>query len=152
MEDSVAIGGYCPAKKNGRALAVPETVRPAVLLKKVIIVGKRKQSGQADNQKALWIIIKNKGFWDAPACMCARIGILGQLSHRLSRPSGSTSRVVSVAWRPICWMHETLQYENYRLIREVPESYNDYYVYGVGMIESEFSEDDNYIDTIKATL
>ena len=69
IADSVAIGGYCPAKKNGRALAVPETVRPAVLLKKVIIVGKRKRSGQADNQKALRIIIKNKGVWDAPACM-----------------------------------------------------------------------------------
>ena len=37
----------------------------------------------------------------------------------------------------IC-MLETLCYENYRYIDEVPEKYNDYYVYGIGMIESEF--------------
>lgn len=37
----------------------------------------------------------------------------------------------------IC-MEETLHYENYRFIRQVPESYNDCLVYGIGMIESEF--------------
>ena len=37
----------------------------------------------------------------------------------------------------IC-MLETLCYENYRYIDKVPEKYNDYYVYGIGMIESEF--------------
>ncbi|MCM1048529.1 MAG: hypothetical protein NC433_08895 [Clostridiales bacterium] len=37
----------------------------------------------------------------------------------------------------IC-MLETLNYENYICIGDVPHTYDDYYVYGVGMIESEF--------------
>lgn len=59
---------------------------------------------------------------------------------------GNLRRYISVIDRISICMHETLQYENYRLIREVPELYDDYYVYGVGMIESEFSENDNYPD------
>ena len=35
-------------------------------------------------------------------------------------------------------MNETLEYKNYRFISEVPESYDDYYVYGIGMRETEF--------------
>ncbi|MCI8997080.1 MAG: hypothetical protein HFI30_15635 [Lachnospiraceae bacterium] len=35
-------------------------------------------------------------------------------------------------------MHETLRYENYRFIGRVPEEYNEYLVFGIGMIESEF--------------
>ncbi|MCM1039438.1 MAG: hypothetical protein NC434_08945 [Ruminococcus sp.] len=37
----------------------------------------------------------------------------------------------------IC-MLETLNYENYMRIEDVPNTYDDYYVYGIGMIESEF--------------
>ena len=37
----------------------------------------------------------------------------------------------------IC-MYETLRYENYRFIRRVPDKYDEYYVYGIGLIESEF--------------
>lgn len=37
----------------------------------------------------------------------------------------------------IC-MIETYAYENYRFMRNVPEKYDDYYVYGIGMLESEF--------------
>ncbi len=37
----------------------------------------------------------------------------------------------------IC-MKETLQYENFILLRDVPESYDRYYVYGIGIIDSEF--------------
>ena len=37
----------------------------------------------------------------------------------------------------IC-MKDTLNYQNYQFINEVPDSYNDYYVYGIGRIQSEF--------------
>ena len=37
----------------------------------------------------------------------------------------------------IC-MLETLSYNNYIWLKDVPYSYDDYYVYGIGMIESEF--------------
>lgn len=37
----------------------------------------------------------------------------------------------------IC-MKETLQYENFMLLQDVPERYDKYYVYGIGMIDSEF--------------
>ena len=33
---------------------------------------------------------------------------------------------------------EDLSYDNYRYIDHVPASYDEYYVYGIGMIESEF--------------
>ena len=33
---------------------------------------------------------------------------------------------------------ETLSYENFQFISEVPESYDDLYLYGIGRIESEF--------------
>ena len=35
-------------------------------------------------------------------------------------------------------MLETLSYNNYIYLKDVPHSYDDYYVYGIGMIESEF--------------
>lgn len=41
----------------------------------------------------------------------------------------------------IC-MHETLQYENYPFIRDVPASYDELYLYGFGIIESEFPDED----------
>lgn len=37
----------------------------------------------------------------------------------------------------IC-IKETMQYENYRYMRMVPDKYDDLYVYGIGMIDSEF--------------
>lgn len=37
----------------------------------------------------------------------------------------------------IC-MQETLEYENFTCLEEVPDTYDKYYVYGVGMIDSEF--------------
>ncbi len=37
----------------------------------------------------------------------------------------------------IC-MKDTLDYENYQFINDVPDSYNDLYVYGIGRIQSEF--------------
>lgn len=33
---------------------------------------------------------------------------------------------------------ETMQYENYRYLRMVPDKYDEFYVYGIGMIDSEF--------------
>jgi hypothetical protein len=53
---------------------------------------------------------------------------------------GKLRRYISKIDRISICMHETLQYENYHLIREVPELYDDYYVYGFGMIESEFDD------------
>lgn len=43
----------------------------------------------------------------------------------------------------IC-MLETLKYNNYIFLRDVPDSYDDYYVYGIGMIDSEFYEIGKY--------
>lgn len=40
----------------------------------------------------------------------------------------------------IC-MQDTLIYNNYRYIREVPHSYDECYLYGIGMIESEFKDE-----------
>lgn len=39
----------------------------------------------------------------------------------------------------IC-MLETSAYENYLLLKDVPDSYDDFFVYGIGMIQSEFYE------------
>lgn len=33
---------------------------------------------------------------------------------------------------------EDLSYDNYRFMKDVPASYDEYYVYGIGMVESEF--------------
>ncbi|MBD5452333.1 MAG: GNAT family N-acetyltransferase [Lachnospiraceae bacterium] len=43
----------------------------------------------------------------------------------------------------IC-MLETLNYNNYICLEDVPDSYDDYYVYGISMIESEFYKIDKY--------
>jgi|LSQX01.2.fsa_nt_gb hypothetical protein len=53
-------------------------------------------------------------------------------------------KYISVIDRISICFRETQQYENYQFIREVPESYNDYYVYGIGMIDSEFPLEDDY--------
>lgn len=39
----------------------------------------------------------------------------------------------------IC-MKETLNYRNYNFMSEVPHDYDDMYVYGFGMIDSEFTD------------
>lgn len=39
----------------------------------------------------------------------------------------------------IC-MLETLEYENFICIGDVPDTYDKYYIYGIGMIQSEFYE------------
>lgn len=43
----------------------------------------------------------------------------------------------------IC-MEETKRYENYRYIRDIPDKYDQLYVYGIGMIESEFEINDPF--------
>ncbi len=40
---------------------------------------------------------------------------------------------------------ETLQYHNYKCMKEVPDMYDELYVYGIGNIESDFIEDGNEI-------
>lgn len=39
-------------------------------------------------------------------------------------------------------MQETGRYDNYRLIAHAPSTYDQYYLYGFGMFESEFVDDD----------
>lgn len=45
----------------------------------------------------------------------------------------------------IC-LKDTLQYENYCCMKDVPDKYDEYYVYGIGMIDSEVIEDDKLVD------
>lgn len=40
----------------------------------------------------------------------------------------------------IC-MKETLTYQNYHFIEDVPHDYDRYYLFGFGMIESEFEDE-----------
>lgn len=48
-------------------------------------------------------------------------------------------KYVSVIDRVSICMQDTLQYDNYRYMADVPNGkYDDYYVYGVGLIQSEF--------------
>ena len=41
----------------------------------------------------------------------------------------------------VCILNESLSYENYRWLRDIPDKYDDMYVVGIGRIESEFEED-----------
>ena len=43
----------------------------------------------------------------------------------------------------IC-LKETMQYENFICLKDVPGSYDEYYVYGIGSIESEFYQISKY--------
>lgn len=43
----------------------------------------------------------------------------------------------------IC-MEETHRYENFIRLRDVPNTYDEYYIYGIGMIESEFYQISKY--------
>lgn len=38
-------------------------------------------------------------------------------------------------------MLKTMTYQNYRFIEKVPHDYDRYYLYGFGMIESEFEDE-----------
>ena len=58
-----------------------------------------------------------------------RVPTLGEMRPFLSR----------VARYSIC-MQETLDYENYRFLTDVPEEYDPLYIYGIGMTETEFYE------------
>lgn len=51
---------------------------------------------------------------------------------------GELRNYLSVLDRLSICMLETSSYNNYMCLKEVPHTYDDYYVYGVGMIESEF--------------
>ncbi len=53
-------------------------------------------------------------------------------------------KYVSVIDRLSICMLETMDYRNYVCLEDVPEEYDDLYVYGIGMIESEFFKDGEY--------
>lgn len=59
---------------------------------------------------------------------------------------GELRTVISRIDRLSICMKETLQYENYENISQVPEKYDDYSVYGIGMICSEFSTPGKRVD------
>lgn len=54
-----------------------------------------------------------------------------------------------IARYSVC-MQETGEYENYRFLSDVPEEYDSLYLYGIGLIETEFYEhgcfDDDPLD------
>lgn len=56
-------------------------------------------------------------------------------------------KYVSIIDRVSICMKETLQYDNYRYMRDVPEKYDDYYLSGVGLIESEFKIDESTLES-----
>ena len=43
---------------------------------------------------------------------------------------------------------ETTEYRNFISLKDVPDDYNDMYVYGIGIIESEFYIDEKYGYTV----
>lgn len=47
----------------------------------------------------------------------------------------------SIARYSIC-MQETGDYENYRFLKDVPEDYDSLFIYGIGLIETEFDGSD----------
>lgn len=51
---------------------------------------------------------------------------------------GSIRKFVSVIDRVSICNQETLCYENFESIKHVPSTYDDKYLYGFGVIESEF--------------
>ncbi|MBR6102209.1 MAG: hypothetical protein IKP95_07265 [Ruminococcus sp.] len=48
----------------------------------------------------------------------------------------------------IC-MKETLRYENYQFISEVPEKFDEYYLFGIGRIQSEFPVKQAFDEALK---
>ena len=50
-----------------------------------------------------------------------------------------------VARYSVC-MQETGDYENYRFLSDVPEEYDSMYIYGIGLVETEFYEHDENED------
>lgn len=54
---------------------------------------------------------------------------------------GELRRMISVIDRISMCDEETSYYENYRDIKDVPEKYDELYVCGIGVTQSEFTED-----------
>ena len=66
---------------------------------------------------------------------CITFGTLRKYISRIDRLS-------------IC-MLETKEYSNYVFLKDVPDRYDDLYVYGIGMIESEFYQvQEQVFDTV----
>ena len=51
---------------------------------------------------------------------------------------GTLRKYISRIERLSICMLETKEYSNYVFLKDVPDRYDDLYVYGIGMIESEF--------------
>lgn len=65
-------------------------------------------------------------------------GVIRQYCSRINRVS-------------IC-MKETLEYQNFRFIEQVPHSFDQFYLYGIGPICSEFSGEGGLTDSSAGKL
>ena len=63
---------------------------------------------------------------------------------------GELREYISVIDRVSICRQETLQYENYCFIKDVPAKYDELYVYGIGRIQSEFAVDELYEKMLQA--
>ena len=48
----------------------------------------------------------------------------------------------------IC-MQETLDYENFNNIRQVPYNYDSYFLYGIGVIDGDFKDAEGEVDFLR---
>ena len=51
---------------------------------------------------------------------------------------GEFRRYISIVDRISICIRETSQYNNYQYINDVPTRYDDYFVYGIGLVDSDF--------------
>lgn len=61
---------------------------------------------------------------------------------------GTLRKYLSIIDRLSICMLETSQYKNFIYKTDIPDCYDNLYVYGIGMIESEFYKDGKYIYTV----
>ena len=60
--------------------------------------------------------------------------------ERLERKFGEIRKYLDII-SPISMCEaETTRYENFRCSKDVPDSYDDFYVYGIGLIEEVFDD------------
>lgn len=69
---------------------------------------------------------------------------------KLNLKFGELRKYISVIDRVSICRKETLAYDNYCYIKDVPEKYDGLYVYGIGRIQSEFAVDEAYEKVLQA--
>ena len=61
--------------------------------------------------------------------------------EKLERKFGEIRKYLDIVSHISICMKETLQYENFSCSKDVPDSYDDFYVYGIGLIEELFDDE-----------